>query len=290
MRKQAEDPNVVVDVTLPRSRRPMIGLDIEEWRAELALSKFEAQHALGFRNSNHYNKICSRDLLPFELELLIRLYEDNPVARGWTHFSMNELFELMYAADRDVFKGTHWERFAQVDLGNRFTKLLGRSPARQYSWLKKSNSASAVKEIKAYSVIECILAKLHQAKNPRETLERISKHAWSLRGVDIDLVCPIPTLKNPPDRIATGRKTKEYHDAVKAGIEPPPPRIRQPKAPVDSRKTSLSGSKSTVKAGAKTAAKDAGKTPLSALKKAVKATPAKQKAKTKVAAAKSTNR
>ena len=73
VRKQAEDPNVVVDVTLPRSRRPMIGLDIEEWRAELALSKFEAQHALGFRNSNHYNKICSRDLLPFELASVLLL-------------------------------------------------------------------------------------------------------------------------------------------------------------------------------------------------------------------------
>ena len=52
--------NVIVDPSKPRSRRPLMGYDIEQWRGEQGLSKFKAQAALGFRNANHYNKICQR--------------------------------------------------------------------------------------------------------------------------------------------------------------------------------------------------------------------------------------
>lgn len=263
MKKKTDDPEVVIDMTLPRSRRPMIGLDIEEWRAELAMPKFDTQHALGFRNSNHYNKICNLELLPFELELLVRLYEDNPVARGWSRYSLVELFNVMYAHDRDVFKGTPHEKHAQVDLGNRFTKLLGRSPARQYSWLKEG-PPTATKELKAYAVIECILSKLHQVKNPRETLERVSKMAWALRGVDIDTLYPVPTLQNPPKREPTGRKSNEYKAARDAGGVLPPKKVQSEKKPV-SKVTPIRALK---KAVAKTAPAKRGKAATPAAKTA----------------------
>ena len=194
-----------VDLSKPRSHRPMLGLDIEEWRGELGLSKYDAQYALGFRNSNHYNKMCQEPLLPVALELLIRLYEVSPVARGWDKFTMRELFALMYGPDLEAFKGTRFETYARVDLGTRFAKFFDRSSARQYQWLgddpKRNDS-----ELNAYSVMECILGKLRQVEDPKATLERTAKKVWELRGVDLDSEFRVPTPDNPPVREKTGRK------------------------------------------------------------------------------------
>lgn len=196
-----------VDMSKPRSQRAMIGLDIEEWRSELGLSKYDAQHALGFRNSNQYNVMCGGAELPVSLELLIRLYEESPVARGWSKFTLRELFSLMYAPVLEDFKGSQFETHAAVDLGTRFCKMFDRSSARQYQWLgedaKRNDS-----ELNAYSVVECILGKLHQIQNPAQVFERVAKRVWAFRGVDLDVEHRIPSLDQPPVRKKSGRKSK----------------------------------------------------------------------------------
>lgn len=204
--------NPVVDMTKTRSKRSMIGFDIENWRAQLGLTKFQAQSALGFRNSNQYNEVClvydnsmNPPLLPISLEILIRLYDEDPSAPGWESFNYLQLFKIMYDKDLDKFKDPTHYRHARVDLGFRFTKLFGRSGARQYDWLKDS-SLNDKAESKANAFIECILCKLTQFENPGEVFNRVAIKTWLLRGVSIDSLHRIPTPENPPSRKKTGRK------------------------------------------------------------------------------------
>jgi len=194
-----------VDLSKPRAQRPMMGLDIEEWRGEHNLSKYDAQYALGFRNSNHYNKMCALPLLPEALELLIRLYEEVPRERGWARYSIKELFHLMYDPALEPFVGTELETWARVDLGTRFAKIFGRSSARQYQWLSDDRRRNDT-DLPAYAVIECILSKLKQVDDPREVLERVAKKVWAMRGVDLDVEFRVPTPDFPPTREKTGRK------------------------------------------------------------------------------------
>jgi hypothetical protein len=196
-----------VDMTKPRDRRPMIGFDIEQWRGENRLSKYDAQFALGFRNSNYYNKMCNSQLLPLATELIIRLYDEHPHARGWNRFALRELFDLMYGDALKPFKGRPDETYAKVDLGSRFCRLFGRSPGRHYQWLEAPGTRNT-EELAAYADVATILAKLKQFERPGEVIERLAVKAYQLRGVNLDAEFPVPTLQHPPRREKTGRKPR----------------------------------------------------------------------------------
>lgn len=208
--------SVKIDASKPRSQRPMMGYDIEQWRGETGLSKFRAQAALGFRNANHYNKMCMEPVIPESIEIIIRLYEENPVAPGWEKFTLLELFDLMYAKALRVFDNTPDALRAYVDLGNRFTKLFNRSSSRKYNWLRDDNMSEEREFGGAYSDVETILTLLKQTENPAEVLERVAKKVFLLRGVNLDEMYPIPTLENPPRRERTGRKPSDKSRAKAA--------------------------------------------------------------------------
>jgi hypothetical protein len=201
------DSELKIDMKKPRDRRPMIGFDIEQWRGENRLSKYDAQFALGFRNSNHYNKMCNSQVLPLATELIIRLYDEHPYARGWDRFTLRELFDLMYGNALKPFKGRPDETYAKVDLGSRFCRLFGRSPGRQYQWLDAPGTKNT-EELAAYADVATMLSKLKQLAQPGEVLERLATKAYQLRGVDLDAEFPVPTLQHPPKREKTGRKPR----------------------------------------------------------------------------------
>lgn len=214
LKDTAKKPAIKVDLTKPRDKRPLTGLDIEQWRGENSLGKYDATHALGFRNTNHYNEECRKDVLRLETELLLRIYMQYPGARSWDRFQLPELFELMYGRYLRPFVSTDLETWARVDLAERFTKLFGKSTARQYEWLntKKEKAPSA----NAY--IDAILSKLKTVPDPKGVLENTAKQCLALRGVDLDTQYPIPTPKNPPTREKTGRRPdKEKKIRLKDG-------------------------------------------------------------------------
>lgn len=200
-----------VDMTLPRSKRRMIGFDIEQWRGENHLTRYEAQTALGFRNSIHYNKMCEGGLLPPTVEILIRLYDLVPIPPKYT---LRELFVLMYGPALLPFKGTDLETYAEVDLGSRFTRIFDRSPERRYEWLKETPTKNAG-DIAAYTDVNRVLAKLKDFAAPGEVLEEVAKQVWSFRGVDLDTEYPIPTTANPPQRKKTGRKGRPPEEVAR---------------------------------------------------------------------------
>lgn len=200
--KAVQKPEILVDLTKPRDKRPLVGLDIEQWRGENGLGKYDAAHALGFRNTNHYNAECQQPVLRLETELLLRIYMEYPGARAWEKFKLPELFDLMYGKYLKPFVGTDLETFARVDLAERFTALFGKSAARQYEWLdtKREKAPSA----NAY--IDAVLSKLKAVPHPKDVLENTARKCLALRGVDLDRQYPIPTRENPPQREKTGRK------------------------------------------------------------------------------------
>jgi hypothetical protein len=266
----------VIDMTLPRSKRPMVGLDIEEWRTSLDLSKFKSQYALGFRNINHYNRIAEGGLLSIDLELLIRLYEESPKAIGWEKYTIKQLFELMYGEDLKQFEGTRFETYALVDLGTRFTRIFGRSPSRKYQWLREDSTTNS-NDLKTYAVMECILAKLYQLPNPKEVLERVAKKVWKLRGHDLDIENPIPTLTNPPTRQKTGRKSKHEEinkERALKGLPPLPARRSAKDKEFDAEQVVAAAFSSAVKTAKKRAPKKATANPSKTASPRVKA-PAK---------------
>lgn len=218
------ESDLKIDMTKPRDRRPMIGFDIEQWRGENRLSRYDAQYALGFRNSNHYNKMCNCQVLPLATELIIRLYDEHPCARGWDRFTLRELFESMYGNAFKPFKGRPDETYAKVDLGSRFCTLFGRSPGRHYQWLASPGTRNT-EELAAYSDVATILSKLKQFDHPGEVLERLAAKAYQLRGVDLNAMFPVPTLQRPPRREKTGRKPRARDEAqARKPVTNPAPR------------------------------------------------------------------
>jgi hypothetical protein len=183
--------------------RPLGGVDIPRFQGRHGLDKDDVCYHLGI---SHYQKKCSKDELDYSLELLMRLFDEDPTPAPFKRdrISLPALFDLMYGKRLAVFAGTEHEVEAKVDLQNRFSKLLGRSKGRAYRWL----DATAIKagSARTHSDIIGVLGKLTQRPDPGETLERLGSYIWALRGVDIDKEFPIPTRRNPPKRGKRGRR------------------------------------------------------------------------------------
>lgn len=180
--------------------RPFRGTDIVQFQGRHKLDKDDVSYYLGIR---HLSAKCREPELDYSLELLMRLYNENPCPPPFRkdRITLQQLFEMMYGKQVAEFVGTEFEVEAKVDLQNRFSMLFGRSKGRAYRWL----NSDAI-EAGTHSDVLGILGKLSQVKNPGETLERLGKLIWGLRGTDVDALFPIPTKKNPPFRRPRGRK------------------------------------------------------------------------------------
>lgn len=229
--------------------RPFRGLDIVQFQGRHKLDKDDVCYYLGIR---HLAKKCGEPQLEYSLELLMRLYNENPTPPPFRkdRITLPVLFELMYGKNLAAFNGTEYEVEAKVDLQNRFSMLLGRSKGRAYRWLSNDTI-----EAGTHSDVLSILGKLTQVKNPGETLERLGRHIWSLRGIDIDARFPIPTLKNPPFRRPRGRKpAAEKAMAANGGSEAVDKKIRaelKKKAPAKKATTAKKTVKKTGKKSGK---------------------------------------
>lgn len=199
------------EVLYKQPARALTGQDIMRFVGRHGLRKDDVMYYLGITN---YTKKCSEPILPYALDLLMRLYDENPCPPPWPmdRIDMPELFEVMYGEKLAAFRGTEFEVQARVNLQNRFSKLLGRSKGRAYKWLL-SEEAMTGQTVKTLSDVFGVLGKLTQCEDPGATLERLGKLVWSYRGVDIDQLFPIPTLESPPRREKRGRRPKPKTEA-----------------------------------------------------------------------------
>lgn len=233
------------DMTVPRSQRLMGGLDIDEWRGELKLSKFEAESALGYRSTTLYNEACARPVLPITTEILLRLYDEKPEPCPWSRLTFRQLFDMMYGRKLQVFSGVDLTR-AKIDMSARFTIMFGRSTTRAYAWLS-DDTDTVTKSASSYADVERILSKLTQWKDPAATFERVASQCLLLRGVDIDELFPVPTKRNPPERRRPGRKP--------SAVPTPRRRAAAKKTAAASKKAAGAAAKKRAPAAKKAAAK-----------------------------------
>jgi hypothetical protein len=272
MEKVSKKPSSSVDLSRSLALRPLTGFDILEWQIKSNLSTYEAYHHLGLRNMTHYRDLCNQST-PLEptVEILLRLNMLKPPEQR-KGFSHAELFNLLgYEDALAVFKGTEEMTHAEVDIKTRYTQLFARGGARRYEWFATDSALisnePAGGDSKSAGDVVGILLKLKDFEKPGEIFEEISKSVWALRGVDIDLEHPIPTLENPPTRKKTGRMKK-------ATVERNVATAKLPSA------KSKSAPKSVLKSTPKTTLKPILKPALKKVgKKSTKATPSPAKKK-----------
>lgn len=196
------------DNTEDISARPMSGQDLWRFRSRHQLQTHDAIYALGIQNSAIYNKlskISAPDKLPFVLEMLIRLYDRHPGHAPWGEVTAMQAFERVYGEHQRMFRGTSHEKEARLALYRRFTALFGRSVFTAYRWLESDG--------KGKQAVNKIFQKLLTLENPRKVLEDIAKLMYRVRGVDLDQMCPLPTLENPPAPRRRGPLPKAEREA-----------------------------------------------------------------------------
>lgn len=180
----------VVNLNLDPSQRPLTGLDIDYFRSHHGLPTVEVINALCIQNSAAYNKAVREPVLPYNMEMLIRLYDLHTEPAPWVFIEPTKAFEMLYGDVMEQFRGTEYEKDARLALYKRFTAGCGRSIFTAYRWIDE--------EGKSKRGVTKVFAKLSKLDNPREVFESLARTIFKSRGVDFDSFCPMPTLENPP--------------------------------------------------------------------------------------------
>ncbi len=190
------------------ANRCFVGTDIERWRNLHELDESSAAFALGLKN--YKRAVLQIKPVSYTVELLMRLYNEKPGFGMWPkhQITMHDLFRSLYTNNCGIFAGTEHEVTARVDCQARLGKLFGRSTSRTYRWLYETKHIGAM-FLGAHGVsTRLILSKLSQFEDHGETLDRLSKLTYQLRGEMIDITTPVPTADCPPQRKTRGRKRK----------------------------------------------------------------------------------
>jgi hypothetical protein len=129
-------------------------------------------------------------VMPFDLEMLVRLYDLMPSPCAWQYSTISGVFEKMYGeliADFDEAD----QPAAQLAYRRRYAQLIGRSATGAYRW-KKSEATTRRMEI----LLTKIEALGKTGKEVRLAYEALSIKTWALRGVNINKEAPAPTAFN----------------------------------------------------------------------------------------------
>lgn len=178
-------------LALDGEQRPMVWSDLPLFEARHGRNAHDMVYDLGMHQANHYrSRVESHEVMPFDVELLTRLYERYPSSCMWQCPPLQEMFHCLYGAAIDGFAPALRER-ARNAYGMRFARLMGRAPTVQYRWLweagmqDKSGSTRRVRNI---------IGKLHEAhqggENPRLVLENLAVRMWVMRGLNVDIQTP----------------------------------------------------------------------------------------------------
>lgn len=208
------DADFEVDLSLDPEHRPLVGRDIEMFRARHHLSHLKTACALALLSVGVYKISCSAGVMPVSREVLIRLYNRYPNFAPWDSVvSPAQAFRLLYGDVFDRWKGTPSEGDAKVALYGRFAALFGRAWCNSYRWIERGG--------KAKSDVSEILSKIAQIPQPREVLEGIARQVLALRGVDLDRSYPLPDISGVelPVPRARGRRRAVPQEGVSQSAE-----------------------------------------------------------------------
>lgn len=128
-------------------------------------------------------------VMPFDLELLIRMLERYPSSCSWTRPDVRSIFEIIYGPLIAKLP-PEFEDAVRLALGRRYAKLLGRVDTAQYRWLTADGEIT-----RRLSNILSKIEDVHKmGQDARLFFEHIAKRIWLLRGFDVELMLPLPTV------------------------------------------------------------------------------------------------
>jgi len=166
--------------------RPLVWSDLPLFEARHGRNAHDMIYDLGMHQAGHYrSRVSLHEVLPFDIELLVRLYDRYPSSCTWTCPTLQDMFYRIYGSAIEALEPALRDR-ARTAYGMRFARLLGRAPTVQYRWLwntamqDKSGSTRRISNI---------ISKIHEAsltgEQPRVVLEDLSVRMWALRGLNV---------------------------------------------------------------------------------------------------------
>ena len=190
---------VVVDFTRDVDQRPLCGHDIESFRASVGLSRAEFAMAMALMPNQYRSTVQDPRALALDREILLRLYFVSPGPAAWQSWTLGEAFDECYGPLLRSFELPAHQAKARVMLYRRFTAIMGRSAARGLSWFEGNQGHSLP--------VRRVLGKLIELASPREVLEAIAARAYAVRGLDLGLIAPLPTIESV-SRVRCGRSPR----------------------------------------------------------------------------------
>lgn len=168
------------------TERPLTGRDLDTLCRRFGLNSSEFSAQLGLQNRFQFvNLIKTAEVVPFDVEMLARLYEMSPSPAPWIGYSADQAFQTLYGPALEEFKGSEEDlAYARTLFYARFTAALDRSSSTAYRWVED--------EGKARLVIALILRKLMSMDKPLETLEALTRLVHKVRQGDFEARAPYP--------------------------------------------------------------------------------------------------
>lgn len=206
------------DLLKPWTDRPFTGRDLDVLSKRFGLTASEFASALGLQNRFQFTVLLrSSRVVPFDVEMLARLYEMSPTPAPWRPYSADEVFKTLYGPLIDKFGTTDKDRaFAETHYSVRFTATLDRSSSTAYRWMDSTEGVSRM-------VIAVLLRKVMSMPNPRETLESLSALVHRVRGGDLEKRAPAPVegmQYNRRGRVPGASRTAARDPALQLAIRP----------------------------------------------------------------------
>lgn len=153
-------------------------------------------------------------VVPFDLELLMRILERHPSSCSWNRPGVRTMFEILYGPLISKFS-PDLEDAVRLALGRRYAKLLGRVDTTQYRWLAADGEVT-----RRMSNILSKIEEVHKSgQDARLFFEHIAKRIWLLRGYDVELMLPLPTVANMTKK--PGARGRSMSPKKKLSVEPP---------------------------------------------------------------------
>lgn len=204
----------------PWTERPLTGRDVDTLCKRFELNAAEFASALGLQNRFAFAKLLrSSKVIPFDVEMLCRLYDESPSPAPWRKYEADEVFKAMYGSliDQVCQHGANEDRdYIEMQYSKRFTSALDRSSSTAYRWMEKTEGSGA------RLVIDLLLRKIMSMPNPREALERLSTVVHRVRGGDFETRGPAPVPGAPRSKRgrASGRSAARRGSAMPLPIRP----------------------------------------------------------------------
>jgi hypothetical protein len=215
--------------SLDIAKRPLVMRDLAGFRARHKRTVADSIRDLALPTTSAYPKDAIADeadhvksqrgtaqnrIMPFDLELLVRLYDLLPSPCPWNYLTISSVYDKMYR--ELIFSFEEMDQpAAQLAYRRRFALLIGRSVTGAYRWKKRETTTRRM---------EILLTKINDlgktGKDIRIAFESLSLKTWALRGINMDKEAPAPTpvnVQKPP-----GTRGRKINNQLPVKADPAP--------------------------------------------------------------------